>query len=230
MRVRVPPPAPKLGTTMSKGQHIEKTAEETAEEFSDNLQMLKNSCQLYDDGHYIEASRIASAVFNFVFNNDKRSPPLIKRIGKRVKLLNTAYPVDPKNLISSMTLVIMRFGKDFEYAPALNEQFGTVEKEWISISEWENQVVIHRPKPPLSYTRKNLIYLFRNCYGGAHWSKGIDDAAFELKKRNPAGWVFRNSDGEEKVPKYGPEYASIRQIGHEVICSIENLQIIDAQE
>ncbi len=70
------------------------------------------------------------------------------------------------------------------------------------------------------FSRKDIVLYLADKEGGAHVDKSIDEAYDNLRRKNALGWVHvlgdgRQIAGEDHVP------ATMRQIGHEVIKSLD---------
>lgn len=67
-------------------------------------------------------------------------------------------------------------------------------------------------------TRKQLILIAANQDGGAHIDPALDEVYASLSRKNSLLWVANVGGEEHPIPK--ADRAAIRQIAHEVLCTL----------
>lgn len=192
-----------------------KTRGEIESNFRDAYQALRNSLKLYDEGHFAEVARIASSIYIFSYNHGKKTRSLLSLVDrKHINFLDSARPLNPKNLLTEMPMVLIRVGTSGSvFLPKLSD--GAVPySSWVSYAKWWEGSVLRDSKRRV-ISRKNLVTAFRNTEGGGHVAPYFEKVFADLRRNNSMGWkVVKN--GEETNPTYGPEYPTIWQIGWEL--------------
>jgi hypothetical protein len=209
---------------------ISKSDDEIRQDFIHAYERLVRAGRAFDNGQPSEAPRIATEVDLFVYDHGRKTTSLLTHLGRhKIQFVNTAKALNPNNLLTETPLVMAHVtNSGFEYIalkgdgpPHYYEQAPQQFAKW-----WEKGVL--RNLGRRVYSRKNLIHFFRNMAGGGHVT-----SSFQLKEENTAqdfadlsrtntgGLVF--SDGKnEYVPQFGPEYATVRQIGWELEQTLRN--------
>lgn len=210
-------------------QHlIQKSSEEKIEEFKNSFWRLQRANASYDQGNIFETGTIALNIFALLHDASKRQPSGLTVIGRKngLRLVDTSIPLDPKNLLSEFPMCFIRTTTAaMIYQPLLGDGPEiSYQKPPQSPTSWWNAKVI-KSSDSRTYSRKNLVFHFRHERGGhigANY-RTQDNASAEdfaaLGRENTGGWVWSNGEVVYE-PKYGPEYATVRQIGWEVEKSI----------
>lgn len=193
------------------------------------LGFLKNSCAAYDKGFEDEACRIAVAI-RILLHDTKNSHSLLQSLAIKGKIdyWNSAAPIDPRNLISSTQLVILQAKSDGQgsmtstYQPRLDDGLTPFKGDWQSYQYWWSSQGVLKDNKKKEFTRKDLVLLVANKDGGAHVDTNLDQEYAELLKFNSAGWV-KIVNGVETPFDNDPVYASVRQIGHELLKTLEKV-------
>lgn len=199
---------------------VKQTKKELRSHLEENLGFLSASAASFDAGHLGEAKRLAVSI-RVLLHDTKNSKSLLGLLGWKqgFSFLDTAHDYDPKNLVSHHGLVGLRIGEGngSYYAPLDNLPHRRPSK-YIPFSDWWNKVVIadsHRNK----FNRRDLILALANKDGGAHVDPDLDQAYADLTRNNSVGWIFSNGKNERPIEKV--ELFSVRQVAHEVTCSIQ---------
>lgn len=187
--------------------------EELEDHLREQLDFLITSCEMYDEGRYSEAKRIAS-IIRILFHDTRNSKSLLGQLGKKGdQFYSTNIPLVKESLVtySGLTLIGMK-GKDTLYYPKLDEMpFGI---KWLTFQNWWDEIIF-RDKTGSLISRGMLIKTSTNQDGGAHIDEALDEVYYNLSKNNSLQTqIF---DGEKSNPIPNPEKAAIRQIGHEVL-------------
>ena len=104
-----------------------------------------------------------------------------------------------------------------EYVPKCeNKDSQTIYNK--KFDSWWNEIVISDNKKN-TFSRKKIVLAVTNKDGGAHIDPELDEAFHNLTRENGAGWIMSNGIEEKAVAAI--ELVSIRQIGYEIIKSLE---------
>lgn len=207
--------------------HI-KTNEELFEELQENIQMLQLSCDNYDAGKKFVSIDIATRL-RVMLHDTKQSTSLLSHLGyKNIKFLNTAYPIDPQNLIADYCLVGISYSpaeNDLVFLPFLN----TSEiKDWVEFNKWWTQPIYRNGSNTI--TRKQLVMQIANKGGGAHSDGTLSETFYNFSK-NTDGWravIYTKDEEGNEIESDGDfmgnlHYASLRQIAYEFLESISKI-------
>ena len=202
---------------MAKPDQFIKTRDELFRNFREVFDALQIASRAYDNGQMGAAPLLAGTIYTFVHDKGKRTRSLLSLVNRKdILFLNTARPINPKNLMTEMPLVMIkiatdgssgfvpRFGELPENNPVPEQEFRT----------WWNSSIL-RDKKKRELTRKNLISHVRNKEGGGHVDPSVEATFAELNRNNSMGWEFGYGN-KFFVPEYGPHYASVRQIAYEL--------------
>ena len=194
-----------------------RTADELRDAVVEQRSALRSSCAAFDGGHRWEARRIATTLVN-LFHTKGRTTALLEQAGilGGLRLLSTASPNPPGNLLTWSPLIMMQMGPmGASYAPVLDAPF--IEKRHTPFQEWWDETVYE--DGDYNLTRSILLRTLRDQDGGSHYDADVSDQAYKLLKRG-AGWVAQTEDGEEHAIG-DAELASTRQIAFEVEETLE---------
>lgn len=192
----------------------------------EQLGFLQRSGELFDAGFRSEAKRIAVAIANLVHDTTRTTSllTLLEKKGKVMFLDSSNHPI-PLSYGGEHRLCGIRMyqkGKGSGFYPFLDKPLD--KPRWMSFDEWWLTTVI-KDKEDIKLTRKDLILDLRNRDGGAHIQSKLRLHYHALSRKNSIGLSFGNNDFEGPA-EYGPQYASVRQIGFEVYMSL-GLQLGD---
>lgn len=195
-------------------------------DFRDQLRrqiaFLKNSCQLYDQGHVEEAVRIA-VTLRVLFHDSKSSVSLLQHLGsKSILLLSTATEFVEDKEMPNLCLVdlvasIPNFRGDSR--PLLDKAYRT---EKVPFHTWWRKELVIELKGGLGdLNRRDLVLAAANKDGGAHVDQALEPT-YE-KARLGAGisveFVLKNGLPPVKLHFENVHFASLRQMGYEVLNS-----------
>ncbi len=200
---------------MGRPPRVKKTPEEVKRNFKDALDDLSLSMKEYDRGSKGVAGRLAATIYNFAHDYGKSSVSLLTQINrKNILFHNTAVPLNPKNLLTEMPLVIIHASQSgHKYIPIGKAPPPGAQPDQSFSKWWETKVL--RDKQRREFTRKNLVFNFRNGEGGGHVSPDLDEAFADLARNNSMGFVSIIGN-KEFIPEHDPKYATIRQIAYEL--------------
>lgn len=179
--------------------------------WNDQLNFIRSSAKLYDEGNEIEARRMAVNL-RVLFHETSKSHSLIKQIGLHNNFLlwSSGNLYTPSNLLSSWVLLSIAMSEEgFVYKP----QGGIGRTFFMEYEDWWNEIIFDDKKNVFS--RKDIVCFVANQDGGAHVDMELDSKYAELVKHNSLGWT----DSNGKPSMNNPAYAAIRQIAEELLIS-----------
>jgi len=186
---------------------------------SEHLRFLLSSAQAYDNGFEGEAKRLAVSL-RVLLHDTPMSKSLLGQLGrKNLLFLDTCSPFNPKNLLSFHGLVMIRVGtSEAHFIPHLDDFPPSVKPRMIGFEEWWNAIIIvDNNRNEMS--RKDLILTMADQDGGAHVDPNLNQVYANLSRENSLGFNFFNQNGEKPIK--GAELASVRQITHEFLNTID---------
>ena len=199
------------------------SAADLEQHLADHIRFLEDSASSYDRGFTSEAKRMAVSI-RVLLHSTKSSKSLLGQIGKKdIKFYDTAEEYDPKNLLTFVGLVYMRgtrTGATFQ--PYLDDGPPSQIRQ-VDFDTWWNSTII-KDKAGNRMSRKDLITSVANQDGGAHVDPKLNSVYAGLSRHATHGWTYLNESGSQEMA--GIEHASIRQITHELLKSLEGLQSV----
>ena len=212
----------------------------------DQLGFLKNSSSAFDNGFEGEAKRLA-ATTRLLVHDTKLSASLLYHMGikNKLKMLNTARPLNPKNVFPHQGLIVMKIQGAPESTttasinllgtkpvetqdPGHDAQRGTATYEPIILGppnphrppSWVSftrwwEEIVIKTTERTTFSRKQLVLAMANKDGGAHVDPKLNSDYANLTKFNSQGWSIE-TDGIRTGPDNSIADASVRQIAHEL--------------
>lgn len=197
------------------------TKYELKKHLKEQIGFLRRSAESYDEGYKSEAKRLA-VIIRVLLHDTGSSSSLLKQLDKKnIMFYDTALEYDPKNLISTLGLIMMKHGPDGgEYVPPLN--FGPPSryiKGKVPFDDWWNKIVFVDKNKNIM-TRKQLITNVCNKDGGSHIDPNLNKTYADITRNNSLGfnYVLNGVRGDME----DSELASVRQIAYEVLKSLED--------
>ncbi|MBM4724339.1 hypothetical protein GS439_19345 [Rhodococcus hoagii] len=208
-------------------------------DLDEQMYFLRASMEAYDRGAHIEAKRLAVTI-RVLVHDTRMSRSLLGQMGvkERLRWLFSGGGVHPANLLSTLSLTIMRLGGDgngmstFEYVPRQEDDM-IAEGVLTDFEIWWNAPVI-KDSEQQEFSRKDLVLGLANKDGGAH----IDNLQRRLRAlahEGSSGWYVATSsdpiagtDGTSELVTITPILASVRTIAGEVALTLHNqTEVID---
>lgn len=185
-------------------------------EFAEQLKLLRHACQSYDGGLEAIGKHIALSVRVLVHEHGQ-SRSLMEQLGfANIKFLDSAGPLNPRNVISEHRLVSIRMTDSG--ARFLPKYDGPLRPHYVAFVRWWNDPVI-KDQAGRKFCRRELILNIADTDGGAHVDPDLEEQYLALSRANSLGWQY--SKGDVKKALAGRvELACVRQIAHELLCSI----------
>ncbi|HEX2591721.1 MAG TPA: hypothetical protein VHL34_09515 [Rhizomicrobium sp.] len=128
-----------------------------------------------------------------------------------MQFIASGEEISGTNLLQDQPLILIQVGRDGgRYLPKLDN---FPEARSLKFGHWWERDLILRSST-MSMTRRKLAFALRNSEGGAHYGQ-LDDADYIEVQEKPAWFT------DKKQPLLGVEAATMRQIGWEILQSIE---------
>lgn len=198
---------------------IKQSRDELLSHLREQIGFLRASCKAVDEGLIAEAKRIAAAL-RLLLHDTGRSQSLLGQLGiLKVEFFGTAGSIHPlENLTQHSLLGIEMTASAARYRAPLADR-PPHKLSWMNFEDWWNQpVFLDRQKRV--YSRKELVLSVANQDGGVHVDPTLDDTYADLTRGHSVGWTV-NLGGREEPMGPSPALLSLRQIGFEVLTTIE---------
>ncbi len=205
------------------------TPEDYKRLFQEQIDALRISSLAYDNGSHGEAKRLATVV-RVLVHDTGRSKSLLKQLGKKdLKYYASPAPTIPSYEGFGCPLIYLRIAptrscSSLLYHPKLDDF--SPEEEWrrLEFDEWWKEVVLV-DRDGNEFSREALILPMANKDGGGHVDFKLGEPYARLSRKGSAGLLvldLKNFPARgTRIPSYGPEYACVRQVTHEILKTIE---------
>jgi hypothetical protein len=192
------------------------TTEDLAEHLAEQTAFLHASCDSFDRGFDAEAKRIAT-VARVLVHDTQNSHALLGLLGKKnIYFFDSAPPLDPNNQMTESPLLMMGTGKDNYLAPL--DSGPSFAHRWRPFDGWWDDPIF-RDSQGRTLSRRELVLTAANQDGGAHVDPALNETYADLGKNNSLGWRVYDASGGK--PMSGAVKAAIRQIGHEILRTLD---------
>lgn len=130
--------------------------------------------------------------------------------------------VTPTYGLTECKLVVMRFSDSGgSYLPKVAVGGGHLPMRAIPFVEWWNDAVL-KDSQGRTFCRRELVLHVADTDGGAHVDPELDEAYMAISRQNSLGWVSVKG-GSVSALTGRPELSCMRQIAHELLCTIYHL-------
>lgn len=190
----------------------------------EQLAFIAGSAASFDAGFDGEAKRLALTV-RVLVHDTSVSPSLLTQLGIKgtLRFVDTAVPVLPQNLLTTLGLVMIEgseFGAKY-VAPLANGPPGRYGRTKVFDRWWTEPVSVLDDRSTV--TRQDYVLAAANREGGGHVDPNLEPLFERFKKDNPFGWVWEGA-GKAAQPLAGHgALASIRQIAYEITETLTQL-------
>ncbi len=205
------------------------TTNELIDHLNKQVSFLSRSCDAYDQKFEDEACRIAVAI-RVLAHDTKNSTSILNhlKLKNKIDFWDSADPIIPNNLVSSPALVYLQMKVENgvaqnTYEPKLENSPSGLNGSWQGFQHWWPSQVVLKDKNKKEFSRKDLILNLSNKDGGAHVDQKLTPDFAKLLKLNSTGWQ-KMENGKFSDFDNNCVYASVRQIGYEVLKSISAYQ------
>ncbi|WP_163339574.1 hypothetical protein [Desulfopila sp. IMCC35008] len=204
---------------MAKRKRKARPKGELKKELIEQLQLLRNACEAYDNG--LEAiGKHISLSLRVLLHHHGQSRSLLEQLGYRKgRFFDSAGPLSPRNLLTECNLVGLRVtGEDGYYLPLISMGGSPKPMKRVKFLKWWNDPVLKDNKKR-TFCRRELILHVADTDGGAHVDPELEEAYLAISRENSLGWIFSKNSIESAL-KGRPELACMRQIAHELLCTL----------
>ncbi|HXZ27988.1 MAG TPA: hypothetical protein VEG08_08325 [Terriglobales bacterium] len=197
-------------------KRLQRPKDELKRELVEQLTLLRNACQGFDEGFEALGKHIA-LVLRVLVHEHGQSRALLAQLNIRpARFVDSAGPLNPRNVLSECNLVMQKFGASGgQYLPVMDPP---IPMRPIPFADWWNNPVL-KDKGGRAFSRGELVLHVCDTDGGAHVDPELDEAYMALSRANSLGWQFSNGS-IVKALNGRPELACMRQIAHEVLTTI----------
>lgn len=212
---------------MARSPRVERSTADIKHELSEQLQLLRRSCQAYDSGFEAIGKHIALSL-RVLLHQHGRSRSLLDQLGLRTgNFISSADPLDPRNLLPQHPLVLLHMADHgVRYLPLVTAGGGPTPMRRIPFVAWWCEPVL-KDSSGHKFSRMELVSHVADTDGGAHVDPDLGEAYMALSRQNSLGWVL--ADG--KTPLQGrPELARTRQIARELLLTLHELKKVEGSE
>ena len=202
---------------------VSQTKLELEKALNEELELLAQLSELYDNGSQNMAKLLATTV-RVLVHDTKNSKSLLAQLGvKQRKFLTTAetVPASVPGILHvgnfAALIGISLGGPGPDYVP----YFDTGPRgsnTWIDFDEYWNETVFI-DKHNEFFSRKDVVLYLANQDGGAHIDPKLDKKYVELSRHNSLGW--QAGDIPDMRDLKGAELAAMRQISHEILTTLK---------
>jgi hypothetical protein len=193
-----------------------RTTEELERLLGEQLSFLEGSAAAFDAGFEGEAKRLAVAIRVLLHNTPQSHALLVQLGGVPSTFVDTAADDAPGNLVAFGGLVSVHVNPGpARYLAMLDD---APQRKSVPFDKWWNDSVF-RDGQGESLSRRNLVLAAANQDGGAHVDPSLNETYAQLSLDNSMGLMTVGPDGDQ-VPMPGPEGAALRQIAHELLCTL----------
>jgi hypothetical protein len=187
----------------------------------EQFKFMQASAKMYDEGSVAESKRLACSI-RVLVHDTGMSKSLMDQLKMKDNLfLDTASPWNPKNFMSHQGLLSLHLGEGSAiYKPRLDDG-PPILAPWIPFNSWWNNIIlVDNERRQLS--RKQLVLAIANKDGGAHVDPILGEEYGPIRNNISMAWCTQK-DGVEVPLEPRVNLASVRQISHEVLRTIERI-------
>jgi hypothetical protein len=195
---------------------VPQTADELAVHVREHVDFLRTSGRAFDLGSRAEAKRVATSV-RVLVHDTGRSRSALRQLGLKSTMTFwcSASPISGYGGQHPL-VALYRSATGSAFAPLLDEP---VRHRRVPFDEWWGAPVLV-DQERRSYSRRALVLWMANQDGGAHVDPALDPVYASITRSNALGWCARV--GHTLGPLRGAPEATVRQIGHELVRSLED--------
>lgn len=186
----------------------------------EQFELLTHLGAMFDGGVPLAALPLAVVVRVLVYDT-RTSRSLLEQLGLKdtVAFMDTAAHPDPRNLLPSPGLVMMRMvaGIGADWIAPLDSRTSSRNRPALPFVTWWTMPITKVHKPPTTWSREAFVLHITNKEGGAHIDPAAPEATIHaLEEGNLLGWTYSDPLTGDGPMLNGPILPSIRQICHEL--------------
>lgn len=189
------------------------------------LDGLIDLCYLFDQKEKFERASNMATALRVLLHDTSQSTSILKHLGDKssISFYNSSIPnYDNVEFMTSMIVGThhTKDGTAEQLKPFAAPKCFAYEKfnDTQSFDDWWNHILIKYENK--TFTRRDLVWITANKFGSAHADENVDALYYDLAKGLPSMIFFSDEIDSEKLPIENIIYSVIRQISHEVICTL----------
>lgn len=185
------------------------------------LQAIKDSTRLFDEGRVGEAVRLANATFILIGRNARRHCSILDAAGQQQhRLFRSSISVAGAKGAALIGCRVEKVGPDIWEAALIPRGKSAVSQgRDLAFDEWWSERVIETER--ISLSREKVVRILRDKHGGAHFDPEISDATDLAAILGEVGaFNIQKSDGSVETIPHALEY-TMRQIVEEIWFSLQ---------
>jgi hypothetical protein len=203
---------------------IYRAAKDLVGEYETVIQRIKNACQNFDSGAFIDPGTMALQLRILLIDSSAgsrgRSLMNIMGVSQKQRLLSTVpQPITERTISSMGFLGLVGSGQEIHWKPSLQTIPGS--QRLLATDRWLSENVFKGKG--ITFDRKKVIKTIADRENGAHVDPTIDPEYYEIANNNGSGFVFVHEDGKE-IPLGNPFPALLRQLCYEILMTDARLR------
>lgn len=221
-------------------QPYDRPTDEIERLFVEAYERLYRACRLFDQGHQSEAPDIAKEISNFVYDHGNSSTSILTAMKAKhqVNFVDSADGPTPAHggILLSNEYRLMYATVDFDgmdYKPFLADK---APYPALQFDDWWIAPIFTRyvhtlPDGREKISRSELVMHLRHKEGGAHVAARYfpsDSRADKMRRLMEGEYVDGYMSLDDGPPmtaeSHAPAYAAVRQIGYEVLATLEQFR------
>lgn len=196
---------------------ISRSIDDLNDLLQEQINFLKSSSIAFDNGCISEIKRLAVSV-RILLHDTRNSTSLLALLNLKDKnFVDTSNPFDEHNQLSHSSLVSIAMTPKGAIPIPFLDEFAAFKRSIPFTKWWDGIVFVDEQRN--EFSRKDIVLTLSNKEGGAHVDQSIDEEYLNLRKNNSLGWVTMLDN--QQIPTEDQVPATMRQIAHEVLTSLE---------
>lgn len=190
------------------------------------LQSIKDSAKLFDEGRVGEAARLANAAFILIGRGPKHHRSILDSVGQQEsRLFRSSIPNGGAKGAALIACRITKIEAETWEAELVHRGRPAVEEgRDLPFDHWWTEEVICTDR--ISLSREKVIRILRDKNGGAHFDPVISDPTDTAAILGEVGaFTIKNSDGTQTIVPYALEQ-TMRQIVDEIWFSLQATEVV----
>jgi hypothetical protein len=188
------------------------------------LQAIKDSTKLFDEGRVGEAARLANAAY-ILIGRGKRHRSILDSAGQQEsRLFRSSIPIGGAKGAALIACRITKIAAEtWEAELAHRGRPALDDGQDLPFDKWWTEEVICTDR--ISLSREKVVRILRDKNGGAHFDPVISDPTDTAAILGEVGaFTIKNSDGTETIVPFALEQ-TMRQIVEEIWFSLQTTEV-----
>lgn len=201
-------------------KRIQRPEGDKLEHLKKQIRFIGKSSREYDLGDADEAANIANHICMIVHDTGMSKSILNQLDKKDIPFYDSAFARHRNDVGSYQGLVVMEMSSNprWGWVPLVFSGDGP-DKSWKPFDEWWNAVILD-DRHGVEFSRRDIVLAVRNQDGGAHVDPELDEPYVKMEKLKEFAFQF-TAAGQGIKPRVGAGFSSVRQIGFELLITLE---------